>query len=297
MSKNKYQHLNSSNSPKPPHIFFTVFTGRERHGWVLPALNLELIRTAFRSSAGEYRMSYFPVNNVHPISAARNVCVDDMFLAKTDADWLAMFDNDIGPPEKVVDAILAAPPEADIIILPYWVWTNLKTLLCFGKWENGQMITQNIETKGWVEGGSGGTGAMFIRRRVFTEGKLKPPFFKILYDDYEGQTTSEDIWFTSRAREAGYRIFTHTDFICSHYRSIDLAEVNIGIVTTVRHYADLLKKQYGDQGIVVPDLNGMFTQEIKRGIWITEDGVTRCPDCKAVWPEKEDAACRCDSNG
>lgn len=282
--------------PKPPHIFFTVLTGKERHNWVHPQLSVEMVRTAFRAAQGHLQMSYHPTHNIHPVSAARNSFIDDIFM-KTDADICVMFDNDIAPAENIVDMALTMPPECDIAIAPYWVWTNMKPLMCFGQWENGRMITQSLPTRGWHEGGAGGTGAMMIRRRVFEEGKITRPFFKIIYDDYEGQRVSEDIYFTSKAREAGYRIFTHTDYICSHYRSMDLAEINISIASTCHHYADLVKRAYGDHGIVVPGINEMFTSEAKveRGVWLHDDGIVTCPDCKQLWKDGEAPACKCEA--
>src|SRR5579862_2590196 len=65
-------------------------------------------------------------------SAARNRIVTRHVLPSA-AEWLCMFDNDVVPPENFIEVILTAPPEADIVILPYWVWNpDGHPMLCFG---------------------------------------------------------------------------------------------------------------------------------------------------------------------
>jgi hypothetical protein len=229
-----------------------VFTEEERRGWVNPFLTSVLMRFAFDQ---RIRVTYAPIHAIHPVSAARNRAVQ-AFLA-TDADVLVMIDNDVAPPINVVDSILTMPTECDVVVLPYWVWLPKErhTMPCFGQWQDGAMITPDPDTlvEGWNEMGSGGTGCMFVRRKVFTDGKLPEPFFHIINDARKGQVVSEDIYFTARATEAGYRLFTNTDFICSHYRTIDLAEVNMGIVQVTRRFYKALTDKYGELKGVTPD--------------------------------------------
>lgn len=225
---------------KKPHVVVNVLTTGERGGWICPHLNLAIVRTAFDPRVF---MSYGNIFNIHPVSAARNIAVREFLKYESSPslplpEWLCMFDNDIGPPENWVDVILGAPEEADIIVLPYFVWRHELNApaLCFGSWENEQMVClpPGAVVSGWMEGGAGGTGAIFIRRRVLAQGTQMPdPPFKILYDNYEGQKMSEDIWFTSEAHKRGYRIFTHTEYPCSHYHSLDLLTVSAGIGTHV----------------------------------------------------------------
>jgi hypothetical protein len=231
----------------------------ERTGWIHPRLTAEIVKTALGSGT-RYRMTYVPMNGVYPVSAARNRIVTRHFLPST-ANWLGMFDNDIGPPENVIEVVLTAPAEADIIVLPYWVWCSERhPMLCFGELQKGkgkpQMYVHGYKTLGWHEGGAGGTGAIFIRRRVFR--KLEKPYFKFLHDADEEETVGEDIYFTSKARQAGCRIFTNLDYVCSHYRTIDLAEVNSGMNSTLRRYVEIAQERYGAHGIALPGLNEML---------------------------------------
>ena len=111
--------------------------------------------------------------------------------------------------------------------------------------------------------GSGGTGCMFIRRRVFTSGQLEEPFFKIVSDAHKGQVVSEDVYFTGRATEAGLQVWINTDFICSHLRTIDLKEVNMGIVKILDRFTRKLAESYGDHGVQLGSLIQELHPELK----------------------------------
>lgn len=253
---------NSSNQPKPIaqakpplKVMVAVFTGPERNGWVNPQLSTVLLRLAYDP---RIILSYVPIHAIHPVCAARNMAVRDFFL-KHDSEVLVLFDNDVAPPQNVADAILGMPAECNIAVLPYWVWlpNEKHTMPCFGQWEDGVMIIPDPSTlkPGWQEMGAGGTGAMFIRRKVFTTPeKLQAPFFKIISTSDKGQVVSEDVYFTGRAAEAGFPTWINTDFVCSHFHTVDLADINFGTVMILKRFTDTITKKYGDQGIKLNSL-------------------------------------------
>lgn len=232
---------------KPPHVMVCVFTNPERHGWVNPGLTTTLMRLSYDP---RIQVSYVPIHAIYPACEARNTAVEKFFLKST-ADILVLFDNDVDPPSNIADAIASMPVECNIAVMPYWVWMPFPeqhTLICFGKWEDGTMVVPDPSTltPGWQSMGAGGTGCMFIRRKVFeSPDKLTAPFFKILSDDRRGQVVSEDIFFTGRAAEAGFPTWTNTDFICSHFHTVDLAEVNTGIVRILSKFTSALQEKYG----------------------------------------------------
>ena len=240
---------------KPPiKVLCCVFTGEERHGWIHPRLSSVLLRLAYDP---RIQLSYAPVHAVHPVCAARNLAVNEFFL-KSDCDRLLIFDNDVAPPDNIADAIVGMPDEASIAVFPYWVWLpdRMHTMPCFGFWENGVMIIPDptILKPGWQKMGAGGTGAMVIKRRVFTEGKLTAPWFKIISTEDKGQIVSEDVYFTGRAAEAGYPTWLDTDFICSHFHTVDLAQINLGTVLLLKRFTDTITKKYGENGIQLKSL-------------------------------------------
>lgn len=246
-----------------PHVMISPLCGTERHHWINPILSTAIVASSFRQDIRQF--SYNPAFGVFPVSAARNKIVEEYFLP-SDADWLVQIDNDIAPPQNFLDMLSDCPPEADILIAPYYVWMPdvLRPMLCFGRWENGQMITPESSDikKGWMPGGGGGTGLIAIRRRVFAEGKLPKPFFRILCNDYEGQTMSEDIYFTSRATEAGYKIFTNADYLVKHFHTLDLAEVNMGVCRLIDQYVGTVREKYGDIGIKTKTLTHELHPEL-----------------------------------
>lgn len=248
-----------------PHVMISPLTGLERHHWLNPLLSTSIVASSFRKDIRSF--TYSPAFGVFPVSAARNKVVEEFFL-KSDADWLVMIDNDIAPPQNFLDMLFDCPPEADILIAPYHIWDpdTMRTVLCFGRWENGQMITPDPDEvrPGWMAGGAGGTGLIAIRRKVFTEGKLEKPFFRIICNDYEGQTMTEDIYFTGKATEAGYKIFTNAKYVAKHFHSIDIGEVNQGICNLVCEYVDAVKQKYGDAGISTETLTRELRPELRK---------------------------------
>lgn len=257
-----------------------VFTGPERSGWVNPFLTTALMHMAFDK---RIRLTYAPIHAIFPVSSARNCAVDK--FKETDADILVMIDNDIAPPNNVMDAIVGMPPECDIAILPYWVWMpNLRhTMLCAGHYADGVMVTPDPETitEGWNEIGGGGTGFIAMRRRVFTEGKIPEPFFHIVIDPKKSQAVSEDIYFTGNAKEAGYRLFMNADFICNHYHTLNLAEVNAGIVQVTRRFYDVLTEKYGQFDETPESIFKELNPELQRAIVKVREETRRAKESEA----------------
>src|SRR5579862_4340917 len=120
MSKPIARKAHRQSQAQTPQVMVSVLSMRERTGWIHPSLVAEIVRMALGAGT-RYQLTYVPMNNVSPVSAARNRIVNQHFLPSA-AEWLCMFDNDVAPPEDVIDVILTAPVEADIVILPYWVW-------------------------------------------------------------------------------------------------------------------------------------------------------------------------------
>lgn len=211
------------------------------------------------------RITYVPIHSIHPVSAARNMAVEDFFL-KSDAEILVLFDNDVYPPNNIADAIVSMPEACDIAVMPYWIWgPDNFTVPCFGHWVDGTMVAPDPSTitPGWQLMGSGGTGCMFIKKRVFTSDKMTAPFFQIISDARVGQVVSEDIYFTGRATDAGFQVWINSDFICSHLRTVDLKEVNIGIVKILNTFVEKIQETYGAQGVELSSLIQELRPELK----------------------------------
>ena len=77
--------------------------------------------------------------------------------------------------------------------------------------------------KGLIEIDSTGTGILLTSRRVLEA--LKAPFER-KYDEDGIEELGQDLYFSSKAKDAGFRIFSHLDYIAKHYKEIDLSVVD-----------------------------------------------------------------------
>lgn len=255
--------------PLPQHVAIFSLTSDERQGWVHPFHHAAVMSSLVNP---RYRVSADTIHCIYPADAARNSAVEIAWKMEEavgqNVDWIVMFDNDVAPRTDVITVLDTAPPEADIIILPYYVWLPDASMpmVCIGNWRNNQMVTPDngeLKPNVWNEIECGGTGAIFIRRRVFKDGRLKPPYFKIIADEKNGQTTSEDIWFTAMCHNLGFRLFTHTGYVCSHFRTVDLAMVNAGMCNLLSQYYEKIKARCDAAGVEIGTLSEELRPELK----------------------------------
>ena len=210
----------------PKHVVITPLLMYERYGW----MNYDLFLWLQSSPVDYYRrhqmnFSVCPAHNFHPAPAARNVA-GKMFL-ETDAEWLLMIDNDMAPPDNLLDMIVNAGPDRDIIIPVMFMWDNKRgqVFLCW------KPVSQYSEKGEWTlddeqpyqELLTGGTGAIAIRRRVLEN--MPYPWFQYEYSENYELITSEDVWFTGRARAAVFKTWGYTKAPCGHFHSVDLLKI------------------------------------------------------------------------
>jgi hypothetical protein len=65
---------------------------------------------------------------------------------------------------------------------------------------------------------------MMISRRVFE--RMQPPYFQFLYRPDRSILLTEDHFFCWKARESGMEIWADAQMWCTHYKKIDLFQVN-----------------------------------------------------------------------
>ena len=49
--------------------------------------------------------------------------------------------------------------------------------------------------------------------------------------------------------------------MCSHHRTLDLAEINAGVNSILLRYVNTAQKEFGRHGVELPDLNDMLAME------------------------------------
>lgn len=163
------------------------------------------------------------ISAMKDIGAHRNVVAKE-FL-KTDMEYLLMIDSDNPPPENVLDLV---DLDKDVISCPTPINMN---------WNGVTNIYWNVfgddgyprkDTGSGLEEVIGvGTGCILIHRRVLEA--LKWPFTTIR-DKSDMRVRGTDLAFSQRVIEAGFKLYTHWDYPCRHYKDIDLLTIKDKII-------------------------------------------------------------------
>jgi len=155
------------------------------------------------------------VSAMRGIGEHRNVIVKE-FL-KGDYDFLLMIDNDNPPPANVLDLVAL---DKEVIGLPTPINMNyIKGLndIYWNVFKNDYPIKE--AGQGLQEVEMVGSGVMLIRRDVLE--KIKHPFTTIRNSE-DLRIVGTDAAFCQRCKEHDVKIWTHWDFKCRHFKTIDL---------------------------------------------------------------------------
>src|SRR5712671_1244203 len=179
-------------------VFVAIFTQNERDGWIAPGMIGFIVGL---SSTGR-KVQLQVRDNVKPIDYARNVAVKD-FLA-SDAQWLLMIDNDMGPQPNLLDMLDRAKERMKILVPKFFLLApclakyshHPKLPLSFG-WQPLNKMPKENE---WSELAWSGTGTMFVHRSVF-ERMGSEGWFRFSYDANGAMLNSEDVSFCQKARK------------------------------------------------------------------------------------------------
>src|SRR3990167_1062308 len=137
-----------------------------------------------------------------PITNNRNTIVQK-FLAN-DCDYLMMVDSDIIPPVMFV--------KQKGMLIP----------LFLKRGKDGIYDSDDYLTKvGLQEVDATGTGCIFIKREVLEN--VKHPF-ENRYDEDGIKILGNDFAFCQMAKEKGYRVWVHLDYVASHHSVQDLKD-------------------------------------------------------------------------
>jgi len=162
-----------------------------------------------------------------PIDNNRNKTVRK-FL-KTDYEWYLTIDSDNPPMGNPLERIAL---NKDIIAFPTPIWysqilekgkgENPIVWNCFDRADEGGGWREHRPQQGMQRIGAAGTGCMLIHRRVLE--KVRPAFFRE-WDKDGCVVTGSDLLFCKRAGDAGFEVWADYSCACSHYKTIDLAQV------------------------------------------------------------------------
>lgn len=161
-----------------------------------------------------------------------DICHNRNLLVKkflqTKCDYLLFIDSDIVSPMNILEMI----EDGKDIVSPVnftLVDEQLMALLLKKNKEGYEVDKEAIGDKNHlVEVDATGLGCILIKREVFSE--LKKPYFQFILDKDGLIKNGEDFNFCEKAKEVGYSIYIDKRFMTSHFKPVDLKEVNkIGV--------------------------------------------------------------------
>lgn len=175
-----------------------------------------------RDKSAKYRFTLFAPTH-RPISNNRNRIVK-RFL-EGDWDMLFMLDDD-NPPirnpfdlldfdKDVIGAIYPGRDNNGIHFHVYKFGKEYPKKMIFNQYDDGEL-------NGLSRVDALGTGCMFVKRHVLE--KIKRPF-EDLFDEDGCLVTNDDMHFCHKCKQNGIEVWTHTDYMCSHYKTVDLLQM------------------------------------------------------------------------
>lgn len=199
-----------------------VFVVLLNQGTESTALSLQLYK--WMVSMPEYSFEFHPSKYTNrPISNNRNQIVKD-FL-KTDNDFLFMIDDD-NPPIKNPFELIKYDKDVIGAIVPGWGSNGIRFhIYKFGKNFPKRCTFEqydNHEIKGLTKIDAIGTCCIIIKRKVLK--KIKRPF-EDTFDKDGILINNDDLSFSLKCYKNGFEIWTHGDYMCSHYKKIDLLQM------------------------------------------------------------------------
>ena len=218
-----------------PTITVGILTGYERTGWIHPSIfsYWEICRRLEAAGQLPFSVNFQPLHGNGSATYKRNL-ISKYFKESSPSswgEWLCMIDNDMELPSNFMEAVLRAPEDASIVCPRMYFWDATQgretTTLCWGISQNPtpELFMRIYSNKqGYTRLIKCGTGAIFIHRRVFD--KIQLPYFKRLVDPVTDQETStEDIYFSLKVKEAGLKVYGCNSVEVGHYHNVNLSTV------------------------------------------------------------------------
>lgn len=146
------------------------------------------------------------------VEASRNIIAKQFLESK--CDYLLMVDEDNPPIRNPLELL---KEHKDVIIFPTPIFYNKKVM-----W-NIERQNPDKPMSGLEKIKSGGTGCILIKRKVLEELGEAP--FQTEVDDYGVTKLGQDIRFCIEAKKKGFSIWTHWDYMCQHFKTINLLEL------------------------------------------------------------------------
>lgn len=193
-----------------------------------------------------WRLSRDTRYTLHPIWPSHNPYENNLhhtlndFMQGTCDFWLNI-DSDNPPMFNPLDLVAL---DKDIIGLPTPVWHNAKPAKPRERpmyWTGYDYIPkkkaykEHTPREGLQRVDAIGTGCFLIARRVFLDSYMRNGPFLRVYNKDGTVKLGNDIAFSARARNQGFKLFVHYDYPCMHFNELELTETG-----------QAFKNMYGD---------------------------------------------------
>jgi len=217
-------------------ILFAVPT----NDYILPRTNLAIAGICRRED-----IEYISITG-SPTDQVRNGLGREI-LARKELTHLMMMDSDAWPyrmdDAKMVDLLLDCNADVATAITPISfkgkIFGNVVVKTdddpdehFITHWEDK---TEPFEVLGT------GCGCILIKREVFE--KTPWPWFRYLESEKEGARTGEDVFFSIKIREHGFKIVTNPFAVCDHCKRIPLMSIVEAFNIQRKHYESYIKSR------------------------------------------------------
>ena len=220
------------------------------------------------------------------------------FLSRPDLDYLMFVDADTCPPDNILDLISYG---CDIIGGLYHSFQfNRPFPLAFERLAGDDCyrgITPLPEND-LVEVDATGAGCLIIKRCVletFRDSGIFP--FHREYGEDGTVFRGEDVYFCRRAQEMGFKIYVHTGYRCSHFKEVDLLQVqNLLAAEQMRWMFQYEPARYwdrvwaGDGDRYYPELYARIADLVPEGADVLDIG---CGTGNLMATLRDSRRCRC----
>lgn len=161
------------------------------------------------------------------IAMNRNGIVRRFRQSPPDHKLLLMLDTDVVPMGNPLDYV---EDDLDVVVFPCPLWLGFKEGEPGVVWNitplgGGQVGARIDATPRLIELERGGTGCILIARRVLEHPDLACPFIDRM-NEWGERKRGHDLDFCDRVRGAGFRVWGAMQCPCSHYKEVDLLEMN-----------------------------------------------------------------------
>lgn len=200
--------------PVPRSVFLTVPNG----GTLTTATSAYIMQLAGTAANHgiNVRLCFPPKSN--SIDDSRNRTVDD--FRQTPCGWYVTIDADTQPTKSIWPLLALNRP---VIGLPYPIFNEtLDPPFAFCAWDEVDgKLRPHRPTDGLQRVDMVGAGCLIIRRDVLLHPLLRAPFMSD-WGDHGERAVSSDLAFCRRVREAEFELYTHYDYPCRHYTTVEL---------------------------------------------------------------------------